>query len=53
MKQEDVRALSTKEQVVLVSGRYEGVDQRVLEARAVEELSLGDYLLSGGEPAAA
>jgi tRNA (guanine37-N1)-methyltransferase len=33
-------------------GRFEGVDQRVLEARAVEELSLGDFVLSGGEPAA-
>jgi len=36
----------------LICGRFEGVDERVLEARAVEELSLGDFVLSGGEPAA-
>src|SRR3712207_7251498 len=34
------------------SGRYEGVDERVLEAHAAEEVSLGDFVLSGGEPAA-
>ena len=33
-------------------GRYEGVDERVLEARGSEEISLGDFVLSGGEPAA-
>jgi len=38
--------------MTLLCGRYEGVDQRVLDARGVEELSVGDYLLSGGEPAA-
>lgn len=38
--------------VILLCGRYEGVDQRVLEARKVEEISLGDYVLSSGEPAA-
>jgi tRNA (guanine37-N1)-methyltransferase len=38
--------------LVLVCGRYEGVDQRVLETRAVEEVSVGDFVLSGGEPAA-
>ena len=38
--------------VTLVCGRFEGVDERVLEARAVEEVSLGDFVLSGGEPAA-
>ncbi len=38
--------------VVLLCGRFEGVDQRVLEARAAEEISLGDFILSGGEPAA-
>ena len=36
----------------LVCGRYEGVDERLLEAHAVEEMSVGDYVLSGGEPAA-
>jgi tRNA (guanine37-N1)-methyltransferase len=38
--------------VRLICGRFEGVDERVLEARSVEELSLGDFVLSGGEPAA-
>src|ERR671910_59417 len=33
-------------------GRFEGVDERVIEARAIEEVSLGDFVLSGGEPAA-
>ena len=38
--------------VVMLCGRYEGLDQRVIEARALEEVSLGDFVLSGGEPAA-
>ena len=38
--------------VTLICGRFEGVDERVLEARGVEEVSLGDFVLSGGEPAA-
>ena len=38
--------------VLLLCGRFEGVDQRVLEAREVEEISIGDYVLSGGELAA-
>jgi tRNA (guanine37-N1)-methyltransferase len=38
--------------VTLLCGRYEGVDQRVLESRAIEEVSIGDYVLSGGEPGA-
>ncbi len=38
--------------VSLLCGRYEGVDQRVLDARGVAEVSVGDYVLSGGEPAA-
>jgi tRNA (guanine37-N1)-methyltransferase len=37
---------------ILVCGRYEGIDQRVIEARAMTEVSLGDFVLSGGEPAA-
>ena len=47
-----VRDLASGPGVVLLCGRYEGIDQRVLDARAVEEVSVGDYLLSGGEPAA-
>ena len=38
--------------VVLLCGRYEGVDERVAEALATDEISIGDYVLSGGEPAA-
>ena len=38
--------------VTLICGRYEGIDQRVLDARGVTEISLGDFVLSGGEPAA-
>ena len=37
---------------ILLCGRFEGIDQRVLEARGVEEISIGDYVLSGGELAA-
>ncbi|MBI3275401.1 MAG: tRNA (guanosine(37)-N1)-methyltransferase TrmD, partial [Methylocystis sp.] len=37
---------------IVVCGRFEGVDQRVIEARALEEVSIGDYVLSGGEIAA-
>ncbi len=37
---------------ILICGRFEGVDQRVIEARALEEISIGDYVLSGGELAA-
>ncbi len=38
--------------VVLVCGRYEGLDERVIEARGLTEISVGDFVLSGGEPAA-
>jgi tRNA (guanine37-N1)-methyltransferase len=38
--------------LILLCGRYEGVDQRVIEARGLQEVSIGDYVLSGGEPAA-
>lgn len=46
------KALADGPGVILLCGRYEGVDQRVLEARDVEEISIGDFVLSGGEPAA-
>ena len=39
-------------QITLICGRYEGVDERVAEALATDEISIGDYVLSGGEPAA-
>lgn len=44
--------LAAGEGLTLLCGRYEGVDQRVLDARQVEEISVGDYVLTGGEPAA-
>jgi len=47
-----VREIAAGPGVVLLCGRYEGVDQRVIEARAMREISLGDYVLSGGEMAA-
>jgi len=40
------------DQVVLICGRYEGVDERVTDALVTDEVSIGDYVLSGGEPAA-
>lgn len=40
------------DQIVVISGRYEGVDERVAEGLATDEISIGDYVLSGGEPAA-
>lgn len=50
--QEQARELAEGPGIILLSGRFEGIDQRVLEARNVEEISIGDYVLSGGELAA-
>ncbi|NOG70387.1 tRNA (guanosine(37)-N1)-methyltransferase TrmD [Roseicella sp. DB1501] len=47
-----VRQLAAGPGVILLCGRYEGVDQRVIEARELIEVSVGDYVLSGGETAA-
>jgi tRNA (guanine37-N1)-methyltransferase len=52
LTQATVRRLAGGPGVVLLCGRYEGVDQRVIEARGLEEVSIGDYVLSGGEPGA-
>jgi tRNA (guanine37-N1)-methyltransferase len=52
LTQARVRELSQGAGVTLICGRFEGVDQRVIEARKLEEVSIGDYILSGGEPAA-
>ena len=49
LTQRDVRRYAAGPGVVLLCGRYEGVDQRVIEARGMEEISIGDYVLSGGE----
>ncbi|MGY2049903.1 tRNA (guanosine(37)-N1)-methyltransferase TrmD [Methylobacterium sp. JK268] len=52
LTQARVRALSEGPGIVVVCGRFEGVDERVIAARALEEVSIGDYVLSGGEVAA-
>lgn len=52
LTQRRVRELAEGEGCLIVCGRFEGVDQRVIEARGLEEVSIGDYVLSGGEPAA-
>ena len=43
------RDLASGPGAILLCGRFEGIDERVLEARAIEEISIGDYVLSGGE----
>ena len=50
--QADAQRFAAGEGLILLCGRYEGIDQRVIDARAMEELSIGDYVLSGGELAA-
>ena len=52
LDQARVAALAAGPGVRLLCGRFEGIDERVLLARGIEELSLGDFVLSGGEPAA-
>lgn len=53
LTQSKVRELASRERLILLCGRYEGVDERLLAAEVDEELSIGDYVLSGGELAAA
>ena len=50
--QADASRFASGAGVILVCGRYEGIDQRVIEARGMHEFSIGDYVLSGGEVAA-
>lgn len=52
LTQTRVRELAAGPGAVILCGRFEGVDQRLIEARELEEVSIGDYILSGGEPAA-
>lgn len=52
LTQARVRELAAGPGAIIVCGRFEGVDQRVIDARQLEEVSIGDYILSGGEPAA-
>jgi tRNA (guanine37-N1)-methyltransferase len=49
LDQELVRALSSEPQLTILCGRYEGVDERVVDGLPAEEISIGDYVLSGGE----
>jgi tRNA (guanine37-N1)-methyltransferase len=52
LTQARVRELSAGPGAILLAGRFEGIDQRVIDARGLEEISIGDYVLSGGELAA-
>lgn len=52
LTQSRVKELAQTPEITLLCGRYEGVDQRILDAYDFEEISMGDYVLSGGEPAA-
>ncbi len=48
-RQNDAKRLAKKEHIILVSGRYEGIDERVIETYADELFSIGDFILTGGE----
>lgn len=52
LTQKRVRELADGPGAIILCGRFEGVDERVIEGRALEEISIGDYILSGGETAA-
>jgi tRNA (guanine37-N1)-methyltransferase len=52
LTQSRVEALTREQGTILICGRFEGVDERVIAARGLEEVSIGDYVLSGGEIAA-
>jgi tRNA (guanine37-N1)-methyltransferase len=49
LTQSDVRRYAAAPGIILLCGRYEGIDQRVIDARSMEEVSIGDYVVSGGE----
>jgi tRNA (guanine37-N1)-methyltransferase len=49
LSQERVREISAVEGIILLCGRFEGFDERIFEARDIEPVSIGDYILSGGE----
>lgn len=52
LNQKLVRNITESENIILICGRYEGIDQRVIEHYNIEEVSIGDYVISGGELAA-
>jgi tRNA (guanine37-N1)-methyltransferase len=51
LTQNKVKELSKEEELTIICGRFEGIDERVIEAYNIEELSIGDYILTGGEQA--
>ena len=52
LTQQKVRELSKEDNLTIICGRFEGIDERVLEEYNIEEISIGDYILTGGEQAA-
>ena len=52
LNQDIVKELSKSEGLIIVCGRYEGVDQRFIDYNDLREISVGDFVVSGGEPAA-
>ncbi|HBC55908.1 MAG TPA: tRNA (guanosine(37)-N1)-methyltransferase TrmD, partial [Gammaproteobacteria bacterium] len=52
LEQQVIDELSEKKNILLLRGRYEGVDERLIAHQQMDEISIGDYVLSGGEPAA-
>ena len=52
LDQEKIKSLSREDELVILCGHYEGIDERVLTGWEIEEISIGDYILTGGEPAA-
>jgi len=52
LTQKKVRELSKEDKLTIICGRFEGIDERVIEEYGIEEISIGDYILTGGEQAA-
>jgi len=52
LTQQKAQALSAEKEIILICGHYEGLDERIIEEIVSEEISVGDYVLTGGEPAA-
>lgn len=52
LNQEKIESLSRQKEIFILCGHYEGIDERVLTGWDIEEISIGDYILTGGEPAA-
>jgi tRNA (guanine37-N1)-methyltransferase len=52
LTQKKAQELSAEKEIILICGHYEGIDERIIEEIVTEEISIGDYVLTGGEPAA-